>query len=114
MPKKTSPPPQNAVTWLEPKVKQGQLSDEQLEQVKQLERTSGTAITIQYFHSFGLFQAEAKRPGATSAVALACDPDPDFVLELLTTKLEKKPRKARTKRTAPHQRSKHKKGERRA
>jgi hypothetical protein len=114
MPKKASPPTQNAVTWLEPKAQAGKLSDKQLEQLHTLEQSSGTTITVQYFHLFGLYQGEARRQGATSAVALACDPDPDFVLELLTGKLEKKPRTAKTKRTSPQGRSKRKKGEKRA
>lgn len=114
MPKKKAVQPQTPLTWLEPKAQPGQLSDEQLEAIRLLEQTTHTTITVQYFHSFGLFQAEAKRPGATSAIALACDPDPAFMLELLKSKLEKKPRKARTKRTSPQGRSKRKKGEKRA
>jgi hypothetical protein len=112
MPKKKPPQPQAPMVWLTPKAEAGTLSDKQLEQVKELEQTSRTVITVQYFHAFGRFQGEARRKGATSATALASHPDPETMLELLKGKLERKPRSPRTKRSQP--KPKTKKGESRA
>lgn len=80
--------PDPTVTSLGLITKPGQVSMAIWNQLQALEAVSGTQITVAYFQQFGVFQAEAKRPGQTGAAALACCSDPLALYEELRHKLE--------------------------